>query len=215
MLGDTLKAIQSMELNVKILAIAIGITASLSQAVAAQDCPTIDNDLDRLACYDQKSGRTATSIELASSDNWNVRVKKSEFKDTTDVFLWALSVDEVQCRSYGPPEAIRLYLRCRENTTSIYINTNCHLTSGHGGYGVVEYRIDDTPAGKQGFDNSTDNKALGLWSGGSSIPFIKRLLGHDKLLIRFTPYGQSASTAKFDISGLEDVIKPLREACHW
>jgi type VI secretion system protein VasI len=97
----------------------------------------------------------------------------------------------------------------------MYLSTGCHLASGHGGYGTVEYRFDDNPAGKRSFDASTDNRALGLWNGRKSIPLIKQMLGADKAIFRFTPYGNSPVTAKFGISGLAEAIQPLRDACHW
>ena len=108
-----------------------------------------------------------------------------------------------------------LLLRCLENTTAIYITTNCYLSSGYGGYGRVDVRLDDTPAFHSDMDASTDNKALGLWRGNRSIPFIKRMLGKDRMIVRFTPFNESPVTAKFDIAGLEEAIKPLRESCGW
>ncbi len=182
----------------------------------AQECISIENDLDRLACYDKQNGRTlATSVENSPETAWVVRTDKSEFKDTTDVYLSLTSENPLHCRNYGTPVKAQLFLRCSENTTSMFLATDCHLASGHRGYGQVEYRFDDRAAGEKGFDASTDNSALGLWSGGKAIPMIKQMIGADRAIFRFTPYGQSPVTAKFQISGLEEVIKPLRKECGW
>ncbi|MDV6329028.1 type VI secretion system-associated protein TagO, partial [Idiomarina sp. Sol25] len=89
------------------------------------------------------------------------------------------------------------------------------LTSGYGSYGNVEYRVDENRAKTRGFDDSTNNKALGLWRGSQSIPMIKELFSSESLLVRFTPYGESAVSARFPISKIETAIKPLREACNW
>ncbi|WP_457650856.1 type VI secretion system-associated protein TagO [Profundibacter sp.] len=199
----------------KNVSLAAGLMWLLAGPVVAQECITIDNDLDRLACYDKASGRTPITETVTPNDGkWNVRIERSEFKDTKDVYLSLDSNEPVQCR-FGSAETVTLLLRCSENTTSIFFSTPCHVTSGYGGYGNVEYRVDDKPAGKRGFQESTDNRALGLWRGGSSIPFIKKLFGGKELLIRFTPYGESPKTASFAIVGIDDAIKPLREACHW
>lgn len=64
-------------------------------------------------------------------------------------------------------------------------------------------------------DASTSNRALGHFSGGKAIPLIKRMLGKEQMLTRFTPFGESAVTANFPIKGVEEAIKPLREACKW
>ncbi|MFK4823175.1 type VI secretion system-associated protein TagO, partial [Paenochrobactrum sp. BZR 588] len=100
--------------------------------------------------------------------------------------------------------------------TSLYINTGCHMTSSdYNDYGDVTYRLDSDKARKVGMAESTDNKALGLWSGGKSIPVIKQMLSKDEMVVRMTPYGQSPFTATFKIAGLSDAIKPLREECKW
>lgn len=195
-----------------LLAAALSITAGVA---CAADCTLIDDDTERLACYDKKSGRVADAAPTPKGENgnWKTEIEKSEFKDTTDVFLSISSEDHVYCRGYEP---VRLVARCLENTTSLIIATqSCHLTSGHGGYGRVEYRIDDRKAKERSLTDSTDNRALGLWSGGRSIPVLKELIGSERLLLRFTPYNQSPVTARFDTAGLENAIKPLREACGW
>jgi type VI secretion system protein VasI len=200
----------------KNLAFAMFVASSLSSASAAEECVSIENDLDRLACYDRASGRTpVASAPSVSTRNWSVEIEKSEFKDTTDVYMRTESLGSVQCNSYSGPETVTLLMRCKENTTSFFLSAGCHFASGHGGYGNVEYRIDDRPAGKKGFTESTNNKALGLWNGSKAIPFIKKLLGKERLLVRFTPYAQNPMTAEFNVSGIDEAIKPLRKACNW
>lgn len=198
--------------------ILLAVLASIAATHAAsEECPAIENDLDRLACYDLESGRTAQTVTPETSTNetgaWDVRIQKSEFKDTTDVYLTVESDGDLTCGYTSAPAS--LIARCRENTTSIIISTQCHLTSGYGSYGNVEYRVDDKPAKTRGFDDSTNNRALGLWRGSRSIPMIKELFGGEKLLVRFTPYSESPVTAEFPIAKIETAIEPLREACSW
>jgi hypothetical protein len=71
--------------------------------------------------------------------------------------------------------------------------------------------ISDAAAKTKSSDESNDNEALGLWSGGAAIPFIKELFGATTLLVRATPFNESAVTAELPIAGLEEAIKPLRE----
>lgn len=35
------------------------------------------------------------------------------------------------------------------------------------------------------------------------------------MIVRFTPFNESPVTAKFNITGLEEAIKPLRDSCGW
>ncbi|MFN0113872.1 MAG: type VI secretion system-associated protein TagO [Paracoccaceae bacterium] len=190
-----------------------------SQALAAGDpkeCIPIKQDLVRLACYDRivMATDSAEGAPLASAGKWAVETKKSEFKDTNDVFLTVRMEDVLECGMFDRSPAT-LLLRCMENSTAVMLATSCHMASGFSGYGRVEYRVDDKPSRTKNFEASTDNSALGLWNGGSAIPFIKELFGGKRLLMRFTPFNESPVTAEFDISGLEEAIASLRKECSW
>jgi type VI secretion system protein VasI len=136
--------------------------------------------------------------------------------DDTNVVLRVDAKEPVACNFSGM-EKPTLIIRCQEDTTSIYIaTTGCHLTSSdYNDYGHVTYRIDDKPSNTRSFDESTSNRALGLWSGGQAIPFVKAMFGHKALLTRFTPFNENPVTANFPIAGVEEAIAPLREACGW
>ena len=83
------------------------------------------------------------------------------------------------------------------------------------GYGDVTFRIDKEAAFERSLNASTNNHSLGLWSGGSAIPMIKRLIGKSTLAIRATPYNESPGLFEFPIAGLDEALKPLRKACGW
>jgi type VI secretion system protein VasI len=76
-------------------------------------------------------------------------------------------------------------------------------------------RIDDEPAETSQWDISTNYEAVGRWRGASAIPLIKRMLRKGRLIARITPYGENPETVVFDIRGLEEAVKPLRDACSW
>lgn len=186
-------------------------------ASAQTDCRSIEADLDRLACYDRESGRTPIATPVETDSQWRVRVEKSEMTDEENVYVSVDADEPVSCQQFSDPEKPTLVLRCQENTTSLIIATSgCHLVSSqYNDYGDVTYRIDDLSSRTRGFDESTSNRSLGLWSGGTSIPFIKSMFGHKELLTRFTPFNSNPVTARFQIGGLEEAIAPLREACGW
>jgi type VI secretion system protein VasI len=180
-----------------------------------EECWEVENDLDRLACYDRASGRSPSIRKVQQDSAWDIRSETSAFQDTTDVYMRLESEGVVACNQFGPSQKATLLLRCMENSTNLYIATNCHLASGFHGYGEVEYRIDQNKARTKQFDSSTDNKALGLWSGGTAIPMIKEMFGAETLLVRFTPFNMNPVTASFPISGTESAVSELRKACHW
>ena len=189
--------------------------STVSHAKNASDCIKISNDLDRLACYDEASGRTPQIKVEKSKGSWEAYSTTSKLTDDKNVFVSVDSNETVNC-SFGRGSKVTLMLRCMENTTAIFFSTQCHMTSSkYSDYGDVTYRLDTDKAKTVSMDNSTDNRALGLWSGGTAIPFIKEMFDKSTMVARMTPYNESPFTATFDISNAKDAVKELREACHW
>lgn len=147
--------------------------------------------------------------------NWYVREETSQIDDSKTVTLSIVSSTTIPNR-YGRGQGkASLILRCMENTTAMYMKFNGNFMADIGSYGNVTMRIDDSKAFTRSMNESTDNMALGLWSGGRSIPVIKKLMKGDSLVVRATPYNESSYTMTFPIKGLSKEIVPLRKACHW
>ncbi|MBC7280010.1 type VI secretion system-associated protein TagO [Hoeflea sp.] len=183
---------------------------------AENACIGIENALDRLACYDRLSGRTPKVSALPSAaGSWDVTQTTSKLTDDRNVTMTVDTGAPVQCgRVTAAP--VTLVIRCMENRTALYFSTECHMTSSdYNSYGHVDMRLDDDKAFTSRMNESTDSRALGLWQGSASIPVIKKMFGKQRLIARMTPYGRSAMTVEMDIAGLQDQIKPLREACGW
>lgn len=178
---------------------------------AAEECAGIQDSQRRLACYDSEY-RPATTVTTESA--WEVRRDVSPIDDSVLVFMAVLSSEPIPAR-FGRDDYATLHLRCHENTTSLILGfAGNHMTS-HQQYGSVTLRLDDQPAQTRRMNESTNRRSLGLWRGGDSIPFIRSMFGHDVLTVRATPFGESPITTQFPITGLEEAIAPLREACNW
>lgn len=179
-------------------------------------CAKVDNDLDRLACYDRLSGRTpAVTVAATSPGEWYVQTEKSTITDDTDVTLSVESAEDASCRFLSSGKAT-LFVRCHENATALVIHTGCHMTSSeYDDYGDVDIRLDSERARTVSMTESTTNEALGLWNGGSAIPLIKQIFGKQKLLARVRPYAANQITFSFNVTGLQEAIAPLRKACGW
>jgi len=195
-------------------AIFIAVSYSVSYADVA-NCKSLENNDERLACYDAALGAEAEGSDVVvDAGKWIKKVNISDLTDDKNVYLSLESDDLVRAR-FGSPAPARLLLRCQENTTAATFGFNDNFMASIQGYGTVEYRIDSQDMQRVRANESTDNSVLGLWRGSSSIPFIKKLIGHQKLVVRATPYNESAMTVTFDISGLENVIGELRDTCSW
>lgn len=201
-------------LKAKSIAILL-LTTTVSGASAQEECKSILDDDARLACYDLALGvKEIDEPNITGSGKWNVRTDTSAMTDQKSVYLRLESDDSIRGK-YGKPGPATLLLRCRENTTSAFFILNDLFLSDIQGYGNIEYRLDSLKMEKIRTETSTDNKALGLWSGSRAIPFIKKMLNHEKMVIRATPYNDSAVIATFDIRGIDQAISELRETCNW
>jgi type VI secretion system protein VasI len=184
---------------------------------AGESCIKVENDLDRLSCYDKELGRTPFTAEMPApaQSAWAIAEESSKLTDEKTVMLQSLSDEEINC-GWNKGAKIKLLLICKEGVTSLIFVTDCHMTSSeYDDYGTVEYRLDTEKAKKFAGVASTDHKALGLWSGAKSIPVIKQMMGKTKLVARMTPFSESPFTATFGVYGLKDAISPLRSACGW
>ncbi|WP_375056644.1 type VI secretion system-associated protein TagO [Zobellella sp. DQSA1] len=143
--------------------------------------------------------------------NWFRQEEVSLFDDSKTVAIFVRSESDIKS-GVGTDVYPWLYIRCMENTTSLYVIWNAFI-----GVDVTEvtYRIDDGKAVKKIWDVSTDHKSTGLWIGSKSIPLIKEMLGSERFVVRVIPYASSPETAIFPIAGLQSWINEIRSLCSW
>ena len=210
----------------------VGVLLSSAAQAGPEACLQFSDDSVRLACYDVAMGYKASGAappaaaptesgdqpaalaNVPSTGSWRIRQDVSQLTDEKNVFVTARSRETIPGR-FGGSGTATLTLRCMENTTAVILVMNDHFMADIQGYGRVEYRLDDRAMQRVTMTESTDNSALGLWRGGSAIPFVKSLFGHQNLIVRATPFNESALTVSFDISGVEAATAELRETCHW
>lgn len=199
------------------VACAMNALNGIAKPKSSTECATMNVDLDRLACYDAASGRTpkVEAIATPSAGKWQVSKETSALTDDTNVTVALESTESVNC-GWNKGGKITLYLRCQEKATSLILSTQCHMTSSeYNDYGDVSYRIDSEKARTANMTESTNNRSLGLWTGGKSIPVIKQMFEKSKMVVRATPFNENPFTVTFDIAGLKDAVKPLQDACKW
>ncbi|WP_158275158.1 type VI secretion system-associated protein TagO [Thioclava sp. NG1] len=182
-------------------------TSQTAAAPEADEAPTSEANGDPSSVF-------YTPVKPEPRDNWSVYQKKNPLDDSKVVQLTTLSSEPMHDR-FRARDRASLVFRCESNTTNAYIVFGGLFMSSNSGHGRVNYRVDDRKPARTNMGESNDNTALGLWSGGRAIPFIKGLMGASKLYVEATPFSESRVSMTFDISGLDEAIKPLREACHW
>lgn len=208
-----------MRLRVLFLGIIFCTAVDTSPALSSDEGKTCakENDAgERLLCYDGLF-RSEVKNETPTDDKgkWLSQSDTSKLTDSSDHYISLSSSDTIRARFGGGTKTANLTIRCMENTSSAYFVFGDQFLSDIQGYGRITYRIDDKKAETKSFIASTDHKALGLWSGESAIPFIKKLSGAKQMIVRMTPYNESPLTVTFDLRGFDAAIKPVSEACKW
>jgi type VI secretion system protein VasI len=182
---------------------------------AARACAA-DADSDRrLLCYDGVFRTQVESPPIEGKGKWVVQTDTSKLTDSRNAVAYLSSEDTFPARFGGSEKHAEMWIRCFENATSFQIGFADHFLADNGSYGKVTYRIDDKKAQSKGMAESTDHSVLGLWNGGSSIPLIKSMIGGKRMIVRLTPFNESSLEATFDIAGVAEAIKPVRETCKW
>lgn len=106
-----------------------------------------------------------------------------------------------------------LQVRCKEKKTEAYIVTGMSPMVEYGvDTATVTLRLDKQPAFKLAASKSTDGEALFL---PGAVSLVKRISGGDTLLFQFVPFNSSGQMTTFDVRGLGEAVKPVREACRW
>ncbi|HMR34040.1 MAG TPA: type VI secretion system-associated protein TagO [Geminicoccus sp.] len=132
--------------------------------------------------------------------NWIVSESKDPIDDSPQVIIGR------QDKSSDT----RLIMRCRRNTTDLYIAGSDFYIDRDDAIEVA-YRIDQNNPVVRRWDISTDNKAL--FYPGSPIGFIKSISEGEALTVEIRY--KIDRVLNFDVKGLNDVIGPLRKACNW
>ncbi len=194
-------------------ALSAGLTATVQAAPSDKEiaaCAIVEGDLSRLECYDTLAqrhglnGPQAQPVNVSGNGKWAVNVETNPIDDSKTVTL-LLMADEGKNR-WGRP--IAMLVRCRSNETDLFIAWNDYL----GSEADVLSRVGSDKARTRRWSMSTDKKAT---FHPQPIAFLKSMMEADSLVTQVTPYNESPVTAVFDIKGLSEAIKPLRETCHW
>lgn len=175
-----------------------------------EQCAVIEGDLARLACYDQiaktlnLSGSHPAQAQLGDTGQWTVEKKTDPIDDTKTVNIF-LTADSGNSR-FGKP--IMLMARCDSEKTEMFIDWQIYL----GSEAKVTLRIGDSDAKTSKWTLSSDRQKS---FNKSPISTLEEMLTTDTMVAQITPFNQKPSTAVFNIAGLDEAIKPLREACAW
>ena len=159
---------------------------------------------------------TALAVAAGQADAfWYETNGTSDMDDSPWVYLETKSLNKID--GLGGYKEGWMGIGCHENSTRVVFQFAGNWSdSMYSSRGVsVEYRIGNhSMRSSSSWQKSANDEWVGLWRG-RGIPFIKSLFGETKLVIRSPMVNRGWQKMTFDISGLQEKIVRLREACNW
>ena len=194
---------------VAVFSFPLGVCAADLAADLAQ-CAKVTDSIKRLECFDGLVKKSTVKETQAPSDTaWHVDRSKSKLDDSETVVLSTDALEAIP----GPLQVKKvrpaLIIRCSEGETDLFVSWGMFI--GSRSVEVTE-RIDSEKAVTASWGLSTDGKAT--FKDGP-VPYIKQLMGHKKLLLQVTPFNENPRLVEFNITGIDEAIKPVQEACRW
>jgi type VI secretion system protein VasI len=107
-------------------------------------------------------------------------------------------------------DPITLVIRCKDDEMDLYINWHQFVNNDSQ---EVELRLGNGTPVTRSWSNSTDYEATFYPSDPTQQ--IKNMFGSTTLVARTTPYSSNTITATWDITGIENAIANVRDACGW
>src|SRR5262249_23128523 len=103
-----------------------------------------------------------------------------------------------------------LFARCRNNKTDVYVSWPEFI--GIGDSKEVKWRVDGQPVAVEWWMPSADGQAV---FAPAAVAFLKKLVGGQELVLSVGSFNKLPQALSFPISGADNAIKPVRDACKW
>ena len=179
-------------------------------------CAAIADDTERLVCFDQ----LALIVDPAPNEAdlmaelrvWTSLIDVSPIDGSPIVSLVRAS-DEANCYQFHCIAV--LGLQCSENRTYVLIYFGGMIIK-FSENPRIQYRIgDNAPVDTRAWTISPDYKGVSAPGGAPSIKIIRQLEEATDFYVRVTDQNGAVQDATFTLSGLSEVLVPLKSACRW
>lgn len=198
--------------------VSLGAPAQAGDMSSLINCSNIPDDGKRLACMDRVA-KTASLKRQTAAGGWKTNVEETADGKGHNVYL-SLASEDVLVRSVqltGKKKLLRLrpmmWLQCEDNVTSGYIDWGIFIDDGS--RADIKSAFDNEPFRTAELAIAEGYKRTGTWQTKQAINFMKAAVGKNIFRVQITPYSEKPITAQFHIKGIEEAMKPLRQACSW
>jgi TonB family protein len=142
------------------------------------------------------------------ADHWSVDTARSEMTDEPSATLYLKSTNSVQGVLLDTRAV--LFIRCREHTLELFINTGSVLDGDAGENTTVRVRWGTDAPEEQTWSRSTDFEAA---FAPDPAAFIRQLVAMPDMRFEFHPFDATPRVAIFDARGLQPHLPLVAAAC--
>lgn len=187
-------------------------TSKLALILAGLVLLTIFGSL--LSGGDDKSSTESSGDKVRQK--WFVETETDPMTDKKRVYVTLLS-DNVLTKGGDllSMQEPMITFRCQDNTTEILIDFKQPLSPemGNALRRNIKVRLDDNKP--YGVNLNTSQSDLRVYFMPNPINNIKKMFGHKEMLISYQAHRVGEQVLKFNISELQEKIKPVSDTCNW
>ncbi|WP_297423934.1 type VI secretion system-associated protein TagO [uncultured Acinetobacter sp.] len=162
--------------------------------------------------------------EKASDENENSNVRQKWFVETetdpmTDKKRVYVSVVAnnvlMKGNDWSTLQEPIMTFRCQDDSTEVLVDFKQPLSPEYGNAlrRTTKFRLDDEKPFNVTLDTAQGN--LRVYFVSDPVRNLKKMIGHQKLLISYQAHRTGEQVLEFDITELETRLKPIRELCNW
>ena len=115
----------------------------------------------------------------------------------------------------GEKGQAELAIRCRDDSTSAYFRFSGYEMGNKGPQREIVYQVDDHDEEIVELERAKNHEILSIEDGYRAVPFLRKLIGGQKLRISAIGANGKELRAVLQLEGLDQAIQGVREACHW
>ena len=162
----------------------------------------------------ERSGAKSTSpspdTQTRTRGNWISHESKSAMGDSSTVFS-SIDSNNKLLNSIGMGKKVTMLVDCTDNRTSVIFLWPVFL--GTAEPVEVDFKIDDGAI----FSHMlyTGGESFVFSGGGEAIPFLRKLNGSSRLVVRAAGWREGPQEAILMIEGIAEGTKAVQTACNW
>jgi len=152
-------------------------------------------------------------LSVASDERYSVAkwqgVERTSQMDDSLTYLVSL---EANSTIYAWPDRKSkptLFVRYFEGKLDVILNLGVYAETSYDGFVDLKLRFDSKLAKEYRGSRSSDRESVFFFDTGE---LIREIAKSDKLIVRFTPFHSDPVTTTFDLSGFEEISKPMLRA---